>query len=177
MAIRLEGSTATVTRLLSPRTRRLVAGGALAVAVCCGALMWLGTGWAFWVGAIGIGLTAMFGALAGMPDQRFVFDAAAQQVTIARRYPWQAAESAKAVPFSDVYSIGVNRAGDGYGGYDYTAVLRLNGGRNVALWNINAGRRKDRELVRFVESDPDLASLQKLTGFRREDRLKGGWFG
>jgi hypothetical protein len=177
VAIRFEGSAATVTRLLSPRTRRLVAGAALGVATCCAALMWLGAGWMFWVGAAGLALTAMFGALAGLPDERIVFDAAARQVSVAKRYPWQGAETVQPVPFSGVYSIGVDRGGVRYGGYDYTAVLRLNGGRNVALWSIDPGRRRGRDLARFVESDPDLAGLQKLTGFHREDRLTGGWFG
>ena len=177
MAIRFEGSTASVQNTTSLRTRLWLVGGLSGLAACSILLMWLGAGWWFWVGAAGLGLAAMFSPVAALPDQRFVIDAAAQQVTIAKRYPWQGAEKVQVLPFSAVYSIGVNRAGDGYGGYDYTAVLRLNGGRNVALWNINAGRRKDRDLVRFVETDPDLASLHKLTGFRREDRLTGGWFG
>jgi hypothetical protein len=177
VGIRFEGSTAFVVNTISPRTRLWVAGGLLGLAACSIMMMWLGAGWLFWVGTAGLGLAAMLSPVAILPDARVVIDAAAQQVTMAKRYPWQGAEKVQVLPFSAVYSIGVNRVGDGYGGYDYNAVLRLNGGRNVELWSLRAGRRKDRELARFFETDPELAALQKLTGFRREDRLSGGWFG
>jgi hypothetical protein len=93
-------------------------------------------------------------------------------VTIARRYPWQGAERSTTHPFSAVRSIGVDRKADGECGYDYTVVLRLTGGRIVTLWGIRPPRgESERDIARFVSTDPDLEALRKLTRLRCEHRL------
>lgn len=153
----------TERRWLAITAAVLTATGTLAI--------WVGTGWIFWVG---IGLV-FAGALAGIvslaPDIQVLIDADARTITRNRRFPWQGAARTTELPFSAVYSIGVTRIHDSEGGDRHIAVLRLNGGRDISLWDIATGRRKGRDLDRFVATDPDLQQLQQLTGFRREDRL------
>lgn len=107
--------------------------------------------------------------IAVAPDRLIIFDAESNVIRISRRYPWQSSGKENALPFSAVYSIGVNGMND-EDGDAYAAVLRLNGGRNIALWGLRT-RETGRWLKRFVDTEPDLESLQRLTGFRREDRL------
>src|SRR5262249_53107816 len=71
---------------------------------------------------------------AGVPDTRIVCDAGAKTVRIFQQHLWSATESLEELPFSSVYSIGVNVTSGEEGGY--TAVLRMNGGRNITLWEL-----------------------------------------
>jgi hypothetical protein len=114
--------------------------------------------------AIGAALVAVW------PDRRIVFDAEAKTVRIFRQYLWSATESLEEVPFSAVLSIG----GDVTSSDDdtrYVAVLRLNWGRNVILWDLARPAGGNPRPESIFKSDDKLIQLLQLTGLRREDRF------
>lgn len=172
-AVSFKGQVATVTETMSARARLLGAAIALVLALCGVVAVWLGTRWVYWTGAAGLTLSVLMVAIVLLvTDSRVVIDAERKVVTIARRFPWQGAEHLEVLPFSAVYSIGVNRTGDGEGGYDYDAVLRFNGGRNISLWRLYPGRGdSERDIAYFVGNDPNLVILRQVTGFHCEHRL------
>jgi hypothetical protein len=174
VTIKFEGSTATIVRVVPAGVRRwapLAAAGIILCGIIVVASM-AGLEWALVVGIFGIALGAIAVVVAVIPDRCIVFDAERRVVTIARRFPWQSTATQKVLPFSAVFSIGVNQKDDPEGSGKYhVVVLRLNAGRSVTLWELNPPRGSERELYRFIAAEPDLTRLQRMTGLRREDRL------
>jgi hypothetical protein len=124
------------------------------------------------LGLCGLLLGVGSALLAAMPDRSIVIDSTSKIVKITTHRPLRPTGTDKVIPFSAIYSIGVNRVPE-EGGDRYLVMLRVVGGRSLALWEVSPPKwPSERDLARFVAADPDLKSLERFTQFRREDRLE-----